>query len=181
MILHQAEHDVEILFIQRSTHDNDPWSGHLAFPGGKLETGERECEAACRETREEIGMDLQRGAYLGRLSDIIGANLPVRVSCCLYGIEKKHFKPVLNEEVRKLFWVSLSDLCDPERHLQSSVTFDEKIFEVPAIRLPVENTPVLWGITYRLVMQFLSMLENNSSIEHESSRLPATVELNEGG
>ena len=161
MILHQTANDLEILFIQRAAHDLDPWSGHIAFPGGKLEQGELEYQAARRETYEEIGIDLEQGRYLGRLSDIIGANLPVRVSCCLFSVDRSSCRPALNDEVRDLFWVSLSDLRDPERHLQSSVSFDERLFEVPAIRLPVDNKPVLWGITYRLVMQFLSLVESS--------------------
>jgi 8-oxo-dGTP pyrophosphatase MutT (NUDIX family) len=161
MILHQGEADVEILFIERSSHILDPWSGHIAFPGGKLEGGELECQAALRETREEIGIDLVEGRYLGRLSDVTGANLPVRVSCYLFSIDRLRCCPVLNEEVRDIFWVALSDLLDSERHLQSRVAFGEKHFEVPAIKLPVENKPVLWGITYRLVMQFLTLLEGN--------------------
>lgn len=177
LILHQDAEDLQILFIQRAAHDLDPWSGHIAFPGGKLENGEQECQAACRETLEEIGLDLGEGRYLGRLSDIIGANLPVRVSCCLFGMDKLRCRPTLNEEVRDLFWVTLSDLRDPERHGQSSVAFDEKCFEVPAIRLPVENKPVLWGITYRLVMQFLTILDVDSAVSEGCSRLPEMVEL----
>ncbi len=178
MILHQAANDVEVLFIQRAAHDLDPWSGHIAFPGGKLEEGELECQAACRETHEETGIDLGNGRYLGRLSDIIGANLPVRVSCCLFGVDRMNCHPILNEEVRDLFWVALSDLRDPGRHLQSSVAFDQKCFEVPAIRLPVDDKPVLWGITYRLVTQFLSLLDDNAS-GGEFCRLPEMVELEE--
>lgn len=179
MILNQSVSDVEILFIQRAAHDLDPWSGHIAFPGGKLEEGELECQAARRETYEETGIDLEHGRYLGRLSDIIGANLPVRVSCCLFGIDRRCCSPILNEEVRDLFWVSLSDLRDPGRHLQSSVAFDEKRFEVPAICLPVENKPVLWGITYRLVMQFLSLLENEHETGEGYYKLPEMVVLDE--
>ena len=179
MILHQAANDVEILFIQRATHDLDPWSGHIAFPGGKLEEGEQECQAALRETYEEIGIDLEQGRYLGRLSDIFGANLPVRVSCCLFGVDRMRCRPVLNEEVRDLFWVTLSDLRDQERHLRSRVAFDEKRFEVPAIRLPVDNKPVLWGITYRLVIQFLHLLEDDSATGEGCCRLPEMVELDE--
>ena len=179
MILHQAANDVEILFIQRAAHDLDPWSGHIAFPGGKLEEGELECQAACRETHEEIGINLEQGRYLGRLSDIIGANLPVRVSCCLFGVDRMRWQPIMNEEVRDLFWVALSDLRDPERHLQGSVAFDEKRFQVPAIRLPVDDKPLLWGITYRLVMQFLCLLESNGTIGKEFYKLPELVELDE--
>ena len=161
MILHQAANDVEILFIQRAAHDLDPWSGHIAFPGGKLEEGEMACQAALRETYEEVGIDLGQARYLGRLSDITGTNLPVRVSCCLFGVDRMVCRPVLNEEVGDLFWVRLSDLRKPGSHLQSRVAFDEKSFEVPAIRLPVDDKPVLWGITYRLVMQILHLLEGD--------------------
>lgn len=179
MILHQSGRGHEILFIQRAAHDLDPWSGHIAFPGGKLEEGELECEAACRETLEEIGVDLEQEHYLGRLSDIVGANLPVRVSCCLFGVDRTGYRPVLNDEVRDLFWVTLADLRDPERHVQTTVAFGEKRFDVPAIRLPVDDKPLLWGITYRLVMQFLDVLDNDTGLGAECSRLPDMVEINE--
>lgn len=179
MILNQSDHDLEILFIQRAAHELDPWSGHIAFPGGKLEEGELECQAACRETLEETGIDLGEGHYLGRLSDIVGTNLPVRVSCCLFGIDRMRCRPVLNEEVRDLFWVTLSDLRDQGRHLQSSVAFDEKRFKVPAITLPVDDKPVLWGITYRLVMQFLSLLEGENAFSEECGRLSELVKIDE--
>jgi 8-oxo-dGTP pyrophosphatase MutT (NUDIX family) len=179
MILHQGADGLEILFIQRATHNLDPWSGHIAFPGGKLEEGEIPCQAACRETLEEIGIDLIEGTYLGRLSDIIGANLPVRVSCCLFAVDRNHVCPTLNEEVRNLFWIPLSDLRDPERHARSPVAFDDKTFDVPAIQLPVDNMPVLWGITYRLVMQLLTVLEDDRAEFEKCCRLPGTVELNE--
>jgi len=179
MILYQGDSDVEILFIQRAAHDLDPWSGHIAFPGGKLEEGELVCQAALRETYEEVGIDLGQGLYLGRLSDITGANLPVRVSCCLFSVDRMSCRPVLNEEVCDLFWVTLSDLRDSGRHLQSRVAFGNKCFEVPAIKLPVENKPVLWGITYRLVMQFLCILEGEGALNEEYCRLPEVVELDE--
>ncbi len=179
MILNRSDQDLEILFIQRAAHDLDPWSGHIAFPGGKLEEGELECQAACRETLEEIGIDLGQGHYLGRLSDIVGTNLPVRVSCCLFGIDRMNCRPVLNEEVRELFWVTLSDLKDQERHQRSSVAFDEKLFEVPAITLPVDNKPVLWGITYRLVMQFLGILEGKYAFGEKGNMLPESIKIEE--
>jgi 8-oxo-dGTP pyrophosphatase MutT (NUDIX family) len=177
MILHQGRNDLEMLFIQRAAHDLDPWSGHIAFPGGKLEKGELECQAACREAHEEIGIDLNQARYLGRLSDIVGANLPVRVSCCLFVVDRTLYRPVLNDEVRDLFWVTLSDLCDSGRHLPSRVAFGEKWFEVSAIKLPVDNKPVLWGITYRLVMQFLHLLEGDHVTGEETGSLPDLIEI----
>ncbi|MBK5274920.1 MAG: CoA pyrophosphatase [Desulfuromonadales bacterium] len=158
MILRELPGDLEILFIERATHSLDPWSGHLAFPGGKVEAGEQARQAAERETREEVGLDLDRERYLGRMSDIVGANLPVRVSCFAYGISTQGVEPIVNDEVHDVFWVRLSEICNTERHRTATVGFSGRSLEVPAIILPQPDKPVLWGITYRLVMQFLNIL-----------------------
>lgn len=182
LVLRQGANGMEILFIQRAAHDQDPWSGHIAFPGGKWEQGESVCQTARRETLEEIGIDLEQECYLGRLSDIVGTNLPVWVSCCVYGMQHRIFEPILSEEVSDAFWVSLGDVRDQRRHHQAPVAFDDRRFEVPAIRLPVEGKPVLWGITYRLVMQFIELLERlESGVANygDCCRLPELVELNE--
>lgn len=182
LILRQLGDDMEILFIQRATHDQDPWSGHIAFPGGKWEEGELVCQTARRETLEEIGIDLDEGDFLGRLSDIVGTNLPIWVSCCVYGMGQRVSDLLLSDEVSDAFWIRLSDVRDRERHHLAPVAFDDRSYEVPAIRLPGEGKPVLWGITYRIVMQFLELLEmldlgvaNNG----DCCTLPELVKLNE--
>jgi hypothetical protein len=38
------------------------------------------------------------------------------------------------------------------------VGFSGRTLEVPAIILPQPDKPVLWGITYRLVMEFLEII-----------------------
>ena len=157
MILREIPGDMEILFIERATDERDPWSGHLAFPGGKVEPGEQARQAAERETREEIGLDLAAERYLGRMSDIIGANLPVRVSCFAYGVVTAAAQPVVSPEVRDVFWVRLSDILRPESHQTSMVGFSGTSLQVPAIVMPQSDKPVLWGLTYRLVMQFLEI------------------------
>ena len=157
LILREAIEDLEVLFIERAHHERDPWSGHLAFPGGKVESGEQTYETAVRETREEIGIDLVEASCLGRLSDIIGSNLPVRVSCHVFGFGPAVPVPRVGDEVRDVFWVPVRDLCDPGRHVTAQVGFSGGLHAVPAISLPVSDKPVLWGITYRLVMQFLGI------------------------
>jgi hypothetical protein len=71
--------------------------------------------------------------------------------------------PILSDEVSDLFWIKLSDLRDTTRHVMADVAFDERQLKVPAIRLPCEGKPVLWGITYRLVMQFIELLDHRDS------------------
>jgi len=162
MIMREMPGDLEILFIERATDAHDPWSGHLAFPGGKVEQGEQARQAAERETMEEIGVMLASERYLGRLSDIVGANLPVRVSCFAYAAVSTAIHPVVNHEVRDVFWVRLSDIRNPERHQRATVGFSDRSLEVPAIILPQPDKPVLWGITYRLVMQFLNIISTDA-------------------
>jgi 8-oxo-dGTP pyrophosphatase MutT (NUDIX family) len=158
MIMRELPGDLEILFIERATDKHDPWSGHLAFPGGKVEIGEHARQAAERETQEEVGVDLGAERYLGRMSDIIGANLPVRVSCFAYGVVTDSAKPIVSPEVRDVFWVKLSDILRPDRHKMSMVGFSGASLKVPSIVMPQSDKPVLWGLTYRLVMQFLEII-----------------------
>lgn len=63
----------ELLFIRRATREGDPWSGDMAFPGGRAEPGDLDLAATAeRETREEIGLVL-------RPVERVGA-MPVHVS-----------------------------------------------------------------------------------------------------
>ena len=54
-----------VWFVQRAERAGDPWSGHVAFPGGHEEPGDVDLRhTARRETWEEVGVDLDeaRGA-----------------------------------------------------------------------------------------------------------------------
>ncbi|RPJ70740.1 MAG: CoA pyrophosphatase [Acidobacteria bacterium] len=64
-VLRENGRQVELLFIRRARRRGDPWSGHMAWPGGKREACDSSM-AACsiRETREELGLDLQEHAHL---------------------------------------------------------------------------------------------------------------------
>jgi len=159
MILREAKSGLEMLFIERAAHEQDPWSGNLAFPGGKIEAADITLrQAAERETWEEIGLDLRDARYLGRLSDVSGATLPVRVSCFVYGVgETGPFN--LNGEVRDAFWVPLAELLNAEQRVTATVRIGGRAQGHPAIRLSPPGKPLLWGLTYRLVEQFLELIE----------------------
>ncbi len=170
MLLRQGSSGPEVLFIERARHPGDPWSGNLAFPGGKI--SRRDCgpqSAAQRETLEEIGLDLSRVECLGRLNDITGAYLPVLVSCFVYLLQHS---PVLtpNEEVAGCFWFPLNHLLQPERHKLASLEWHGKRRRVAAIDLQQEGRPVLWGITYRLILQFLEVLGHRLNTEEQGMR-----------
>lgn len=159
LVLRASATGPEVLFIERAQHEGDPWSGDLGFPGGKVEKEDgEERRAAERETLEEIGLGLEGARYLGRLSDISGVHFPVRVSCFVYGLTAPSAVFSLSAEVRTFFWVPLANLLDSERHLTAPVHFSGKRLDSPAIRILEPGNIPLWGITYRLVMQFLQLL-----------------------
>ncbi len=158
-ILRDGEQGPDVLFILRAQNDNDPWSGNIGFPGGRMDQRDRTPrETAERETREEVGLDLRDADHLGRLDDIVGAHLPVHVSCFVYAVAT-HPPLTLSHEVSRAFWFPLAALADPRRHREAEVEFRGELFLRPAIDVVGRDGPLLWGITYRLVTQMLTLHE----------------------
>lgn len=63
-----AEDGLEILLTVRSAKLSNH-AGEIAFPGGRVEPGETDLQAALRETHEEVGLIVSPEEVLGRLSD----------------------------------------------------------------------------------------------------------------
>ena len=160
LVLYQGSEALQLLFIERSKRAGDPWSGHIAFPGGKMEACDacdRDLRAAAeRETLEEIGLDLGTAAYLGRFDDLTGLTLPVLVSGFVYALENPAV-PVLNDEVREVFWKPLEELADAGRWVQHGVFYGGADHVHPGIDVLGPGRPVLWGLTYRFVVQLLRL------------------------
>lgn len=58
----------KVLLGRRRQRDSDPWSGHLALPGGRREPVDRDdLDTALRECAEESGIHLARHRVLGAL------------------------------------------------------------------------------------------------------------------
>ena len=146
-----------LLFIERALVEGDPWSGDIAFPGGRVESQDAGLqEAAERETLEEIGLDLRREQYLGRLDDLVTQTLGVQVAAFVYKTETRgEFR--LNHEVARAFWQPLSILADPERHRFHFFANRGFAHRLPAIDLLGPGHPLLWGITYRFVAQLMHL------------------------
>jgi len=157
LILTEGDQGLEVLFIERAAHPQDPWSGNLAFPGGRFDQGDADLQATAeRETFEEIGLDLAGAELLGRLDDIVGAYLPVKISCFVYYLAAPG-ELTLNHEVTRTTWFPLRELCNPARHTLADLFWHGQERQIHGIHLD-NDSPLLWGITYRLVIQFLNRL-----------------------
>src|SRR5437016_14445008 len=62
--------EINTLLIHRMERSNDPWSGQIGLPGGRVEKFDGSTQEALeREVREEVGFELGReGEQLGVLS-----------------------------------------------------------------------------------------------------------------
>jgi 8-oxo-dGTP pyrophosphatase MutT (NUDIX family) len=143
----------QMLFIQRAVHPADPWSGHIAFPGGKYDVADGHLQVtARRETREEIGIDLSSAKCLGQLDDVHTSVTTIAVSAFAYAVQPPYC-PQLSAEVEDCFWYSLAQLEEPGR--RTRLTLGERDF--PALSLGPQR-PLLWGVTFRFVEQLLARL-----------------------
>ncbi|EGF81180.1 hypothetical protein BATDEDRAFT_87435 [Batrachochytrium dendrobatidis JAM81] len=114
--IHPTTDALEILYIRRAWNLRDRWSGHMAFPGGKAESGESDQQATERETLEEIGLDLQSSAfkYLGVLDDreirspITRTRILV-LTCRVYLQTVSETPPIVlsPKEVADIYWVDI--------------------------------------------------------------------------
>lgn len=172
LLLIDAHPVPEALFILRSRHERDPWSGDIGFPGGRVAKGETDPRlTAERESAEELAIDLTATDYLGRLDDLYGATLPILVSCFVYAHADR---PVLtpNHEVETTFWIPLDRLLDQRRHRLENFTYRGHPTTQPVADLLGPGEPLLWGITYRLLRSFFNLLDRPFGLDRDSPLCP---------
>ncbi|MCH8500017.1 MAG: CoA pyrophosphatase [Marinobacter sp.] len=148
----------ELLFIQRAHRPGDPWSGDMAFPGGRLQADDGSTRgAAVRETLEETGLDLvQFGRYERRLADVLTRHhnrwRPMVVSPYVFSWQGPA-EVALNHEVQKVVWVPLDYLRNPAH--RSIRPWQTPLGE---LRLPCYRYQghCIWGLSYSMLQDFLA-------------------------
>ena len=152
IILKEGGEGLEVLLIRRAENERDPWSGHIAFPGGRSDnTDANPKETAERESREELGLDLSQARYLGRLSDIASPRLRILISVFVYVVERRPKLSPDHDEIADAFWFPLCELHNRERRAMVNHPWGNRIKQFPALRLCDGSGQPLWGITYRVL------------------------------
>jgi 8-oxo-dGTP pyrophosphatase MutT (NUDIX family) len=155
----EALADADVLFIRRAERAGDPWSGHVAFPGGRRDASDANLAAtACRESYEEVALDLVSDARLiGVLDDIrprVAALPSIAVRPFVFALLREpHLRP--NAEVHSTFWMPLAELRDPLRVAEYTLERNGERLQFPAYRW---GDDVVWGMTEKIVTQLLSVL-----------------------
>ncbi len=163
VILREAAHGngTDILFIKRAEKRGDPWSGHMAFPGGHREESDSDLRAAAmRETHEEIGLDLDGADYLGCLDQQRamprGRPLNMLIAPHVFGLDGNP-EFITNHEVDEVVWTRLAPLVSGERHDWETRPLAGQPTVFNGYRL--EGGHFVWGLTYRMLKSFFAILD----------------------
>lgn len=160
-----APDPLSLLLIRRAERGGDPWSGHVALPGGRRDPGDTDLvETAIRETGEEVGLELDRSNLLGRLDDFAPRTPvlpPVIVRPHVFGLSRQAV-PILSDEVAHAGWEPLSSLLTSESRIEYSLDVAGVIRRLPAYRT---GAGTLWGMTERILAAFRPLLEQSISVK----------------
>lgn len=148
-----------LLMVRRRERAGDPWSGHMALPGGYSTTTDTTLEVtALRETMEETGVDLTaRGELIGALDDLSPRSpyLPlIVVRPFMFAVETA-LPATASAEVDEVVWLKLGELFDAANRKPLTLDFPDgaQTFESMQVR-----GYTVWGLTERILSQFRSLL-----------------------
>lgn len=157
---HQAE--AQILLIRRAERDGDPWSGHMAFPGGKREASDASLlVTALRETHEEVGLDLERhGRLVTQLPSVSAMTRskrgPMLVTPFIFVLdEPEHPEFVLSSEVVETYWVAVGPMARGEVAMTFPYRHEGVLLQLPAFSV---QERVVWGLTHRMLSMLFAIL-----------------------
>jgi 8-oxo-dGTP pyrophosphatase MutT (NUDIX family) len=148
-----------ILLTQRTSHLSRH-AGQVAFPGGRIDAGDRSPEAAAlREAQEEIGLDPGRVELLGRLGDYI-TGTGYRVTPVLAALPAARDLDDLGlvlspHEVAAVFTLPLSVLLDPAAPQRKRSHFRGRWREFWVWPHPDHY---IWGATAAILVQIAARL-----------------------
>jgi 8-oxo-dGTP pyrophosphatase MutT (NUDIX family) len=151
--------ELELLLIKRAEAENDPWSGHIAAPGGRLEPADGTlADTAIRETREETGIDVSKvGRVLGALDDVSPSSpvLPQIVVRPYVTVVAATVEIVQSVEVAAAFWVPLSALRDGRFWTTGSII----VRGTPrTVSIFTHGEHTVWGLTERVLRELVRRL-----------------------
>ncbi len=160
VVLHRVGEELGLLWIERAENPEDPWSGHMGFPGGKAEEGDASTlDTAVREAREELGLVLPGEAWLGELTphpvyDRRGL-APFRLVAHAFWLESLPALTLDPAEVARVHRIGLSYMVDPGHRTSVELVWKEQKLTFPAIRFQEKR---IWGLSYRVLVDLLGRL-----------------------
>jgi 8-oxo-dGTP pyrophosphatase MutT (NUDIX family) len=157
-ILRESVGGVEVLLIRRAEHELDPWSGHMALPGGHGDPGDENLVAtAVREVSEEVGLDLFAHAeLLGRLPEVLARPASFSIFPLVFALSDGPQPEPNPAEVQEVVWASLEHLRSPSARSNHEVSVEQQRHRLPAFDV---DGRTVWGLTYRILGDLLRQVD----------------------
>ena len=151
ILLRERDDDLEFFLVKRAEVEGDPWSGDMAFPGGKRGGDDRNLvETASREVLEETSIDLRERSKLGYMKPIYSSvRTSMKVQPIVYVFDEEP-DVTLNYELTRYMWAPMKEL------VQSRTKEDVKGWNSDIYKYDGE---VVWGLTFRMLEQLIELLE----------------------
>jgi 8-oxo-dGTP pyrophosphatase MutT (NUDIX family) len=156
----RAGESLELLLIERVERAEDPWSGHMALPGGRRDAEDRDLLAtALRETAEEVGIVLDPGVeLLGALDEVYPQTrlLPPLVIAPFVAAVGLDVEPRADPaEVAAALWVPVDELRHEGALSEVRLERDGERLTFPSFRYRGRE---VWGLTHRILLQLFALL-----------------------
>jgi 8-oxo-dGTP pyrophosphatase MutT (NUDIX family) len=161
IVLRDGPVGAAFVVIHRAHRSGDPWSGHMALPGGRQHPEDPDLvTTASRETHEEVGLDLRRGGRLiGTLDDLraIGGGRPLDlvITPFVFAFSGPDQLTPNQAEVQSAFWIPLASLRRPDAHGTYRHQHAGYDLEHPAF---LYGGYTIWGLTHRILTRLLEIL-----------------------
>lgn len=160
VLLKETDQGTQVLLVERAHRPGDPWSGDMAFPGGRIDAEDESSasRAACRETAEEIGVTISQADGVGRLSDQFSMDHrrrgPMVISPFVYRWPATA-QLELNHEIAGYEWVTLAWLAEPAHRRRRNWPIGPFTLRMPSYDL--QNERQLWGLTLRMLDELITL------------------------
>ena len=118
-VILRASTELEVLLIKRAESERDPWSGHVALPGGRRDAKDSDLtQTSIRETAEETGVELSSSGWsLGRLGRVVPSHPtlpPITITPYVFGVPETIEANANSAEVDQVLWVTLPENSEGE-------------------------------------------------------------------
>lgn len=149
---------LELLLIRRAEKEGDPWSGHMALPGGRRQREDADLLAtALRETREETGLVIAPDAVLGELVEVrpqTRRRMSITVVPWVAAVAAGRRVVPAPAEVDTALWVPLPDLASEDAVAEFLIELEGESRSFPALSY---QEYVIWGLTHRILEDFIEV------------------------
>jgi 8-oxo-dGTP pyrophosphatase MutT (NUDIX family) len=146
-----AKENPSICFIRRAKWAADPWSEHIAFPGGSRSADEHALQTLRRELKEEIGWLIEEHQEPDQLPQLrirlAGRERLLLLDAFVYRVEGVPPALRCGPEVASAFWIPIAELWSLKNLDYHNLGDGGETLVYPAIRT---SHGVIFGITLRV-------------------------------